>query len=115
MGLYTTEIAKAAYKTAVLNAEDGSNPDGAAVAPAVASTYTAILEERAKAPALTSTLGISIAAVVTARTGLATKEATLRTKQNELETALAACEAKQYKAFQDTYNSAVTTRGTTLT
>lgn len=46
---------------------------------------------------------------------MATKEATLKTKQNELETALAACEAKQYKAFQDTYNAAVTTRGNTLT
>jgi len=86
--LYTQEIAKDAYKTAVTNAEDGTNPDALASAPAVAVTYQAILDERAKVPALTGTLETSIAAVVTARGGLATKEATLKTKQNELEAAL---------------------------
>lgn len=111
--LYTQEVAKDAYKTAITNAEDGTNPDALGTPPAIAATYQAILTERAKIPALTGTLEASIAAVVTARTGLGTKEATLKTK-NELETALEACEAKQYKAFQDTYNTAVTTRGTTL-
>lgn len=113
--LYTNAIALDAYKTAVTNAEDGTNPNAASPAPAVAATYQAVLTERGKIPALTTTLTNSIAAVVTARTGLGTKEATLKTKQSLLETALEACEAKQYKAFQDTYNSAVTTRGTTLT
>lgn len=99
---YTDELALSTFTTPTAAATD-ANTD-----------YAAMKEQRDKIPALTTTLGESIGAAKQARKTSGTKSAAVKEKEAALDTALAACEALQYKAFQETYNSAVTTRGSTL-